>query len=103
MERVKVYNLIKSSILIQTSGDAVESPNRLVSSNVVDSGVDNKLTEAKAVMYLKACPRCEGDMHSNRDMYGSYKECLQCGHMVDLVKPSKLLSLLVPRSGKKVA
>ena len=42
-------------------------------------------------------------MHSNRDMYGSYKECLQCGHMVDLVKPSKLLSLLVPRSGKKVA
>ena len=31
------------------------------------------------MLELKACPRCKGDMHTNRDMYGSYKECLQCG------------------------
>ncbi len=37
-------------------------------------------------MDFKACPRCRGDMHSNRDMYGEYKECLQCGYMADIKK-----------------
>ena len=36
------------------------------------------------MLYLKQCPRCKGDMHMNRDIYGTYKECLQCGHMIDL-------------------
>ena len=35
------------------------------------------------ILSLKSCPRCKGDMQSNRDMYGSYKECLQCGNMMD--------------------
>ena len=39
---------------------------------------------------FKACPRCRGDMHGGSDMYGSYKECLQCGHVVDLQKQSIL-------------
>ena len=33
------------------------------------------------MLKLKNCPRCRGDMHSNRDLYGPYSECLQCGHM----------------------
>lgn len=33
---------------------------------------------------LKSCPRCVGDLHTNRDMYGHYKECLQCGYMLDI-------------------
>ena len=28
-------------------------------------------------------------MHSNRDIYGAYKECLQCGLMIDIDKRSK--------------
>jgi len=36
------------------------------------------------VLYLKACPRCKGDLAENVDMYGPYRECLQCGYMVDL-------------------
>jgi DNA-directed RNA polymerase subunit M/transcription elongation factor TFIIS len=29
---------------------------------------------------LKCCPRCGGDLHSNRDEYGRYLACVQCGH-----------------------
>lgn len=39
--------------------------------------------EVSAVLFFKACPRCKGDMAANRDMHGSYRECLQCGYMVD--------------------
>ena len=57
------------------------------------------------MLYLRSCPRCKGDMHSNRDMYGAYKECLQCGHMVDLKQPDGLVAVAAqqPRSKKKAA
>ncbi len=29
---------------------------------------------------LKACPRCQGDLREERDKYGSYEICLQCGY-----------------------
>ncbi len=37
--------------------------------------------EENMMLSLKNCPRCKGDMQSNRDVYGPYTECLQCGHM----------------------
>ena len=40
------------------------------------------------MIMFKACPRCQGDMHQNRDMYGEYRECLMCGYMADIRKPS---------------
>ncbi len=42
------------------------------------------------MVMFKACPRCEGDMHVNSDMYGEYRECLMCGFMSDIQKPSML-------------
>lgn len=36
------------------------------------------------MLALKACPKCKGDMVSDRDMYGAYRQCLQCGYMMDL-------------------
>lgn len=33
---------------------------------------------------LRDCPRCHGDVRTNRDVYGEYRECLQCGYMVDI-------------------
>ena len=36
------------------------------------------------MIMFKACPRCQGDMHQNRDMYGEYRECLMCGYMTDI-------------------
>ena len=40
-------------------------------------------------VYFRACPRCHGDVHIKEDMYGQYKECLQCGYMLDTLKTSK--------------
>ena len=56
------------------------------------------------MLELKACPRCAGDLHKNRDLYGNYVSCLQCGYMKDLPEPSALLkSLKVDFVSKKVA
>ena len=55
------------------------------------------------MLYLKACPRCQGDLHTNRDIYGSYRECLQCGYMVDEEKTNSLLATPYPRSKKQAA
>ena len=32
------------------------------------------------MFWLKSCPRCRGDLFQNRDHYGWYVSCLQCGH-----------------------
>ena len=32
------------------------------------------------MFWLKGCPRCHGDLYDNSDIYGSYIDCLQCGH-----------------------
>ncbi|MCH8310482.1 MAG: hypothetical protein IIB17_08310 [Chloroflexi bacterium] len=53
------------------------------------------------MLKLKACPRCKGDLNSNRDMYGSYDECLQCGYMRDIEEPNKLLTMLTEVVRKK--
>lgn len=46
------------------------------------------------MLELRACPRCEGDLHTNRDMYGSYKQCIQCGYMRDLPHADRVLRSL---------
>ena len=42
------------------------------------------------MLEIKSCPRCLGDMLTNRDMYGDYKQCLQCGFLRDLEPPAKV-------------
>ena len=55
-------------------------------------------------VYLKSCNRCGGDMNSNRDIYGEYRLCIQCGNMVDVPKESNLFSLkLTPEDSRKKA
>lgn len=49
------------------------------------------------MMFYKSCPRCRGDMHSKADMYGHYKECLQCGFMKDLERSDAEYSLVVAK------
>ena len=36
------------------------------------------------MMRLKDCPKCGGDVLLDRDHYGWYEQCLQCGHLRDL-------------------
>lgn len=38
---------------------------------------------------FKGCPKCHGDLYLNRDMYGKYKSCLQCGYVKDLEEESE--------------
>ena len=58
--------------------------------------------EVEQMLSLKSCPRCKGDLHTNRDFYGAYTECLQCGYMQDIERPSSQLSKPASRQ-KKVA
>ncbi len=58
------------------------------------------------MIWFKSCPRCnQGDLVFNDDVYGAYKQCLQCGHMVDLVPASasgsRPATRATNRSGKK--
>jgi Zn ribbon nucleic-acid-binding protein len=35
------------------------------------------------MIWFKACPRCKlGDLYLNEDIYGKYRQCLQCGHVI---------------------
>jgi hypothetical protein len=36
------------------------------------------------MMFLKACPKCHGDVCVDRDQYGSFAQCLQCGLLRDI-------------------
>jgi hypothetical protein len=36
------------------------------------------------VFYFKGCPRCKGDVYVEKDSFGTYRKCLQCGRMQDL-------------------
>ena len=35
------------------------------------------------MMFLKACPKCRGDVVLDKDLYGRYVRCLQCGFLRD--------------------
>jgi DNA-directed RNA polymerase subunit M/transcription elongation factor TFIIS len=53
------------------------------------------------MIFFKACPRCNGDLHVNRDIYGDYKECLSCGNMQDMENPEARAALLSAAMTKK--
>jgi hypothetical protein len=38
------------------------------------------------MIWLKECPRCQGDLILDQDHYGKYRTCLQCGYLRDLVE-----------------
>ena len=38
------------------------------------------------MMLLKSCPKCLGALVLDRDMYGRYFMCLQCGFMRDVTE-----------------
>ena len=57
------------------------------------------------MVYYRSCPKCRGDMHTRRDFYGDFRECLQCGLMQDLeIKPdsdAEVDKMNVLQAGKK--
>ncbi len=45
------------------------------------------------MFWFKLCPRCSGDLYEDRDLYGSFLTCMQCGFSKDL--PTEHRGLLV--------
>jgi hypothetical protein len=41
-------------------------------------------TKMKMKWTHKNCPRCKGNVYLEKDMYGWYEQCLQCGYSRDL-------------------
>jgi len=39
---------------------------------------------------FRSCPRCDGDMFIDRDLYGWYEQCIQCGYARNLRSTVKL-------------
>jgi ssDNA-binding Zn-finger/Zn-ribbon topoisomerase 1 len=50
------------------------------------------------VVYFKECPKCGGDMQLQDDMYGAFKQCVQCGLILELESVREL-----GRRGRRVA
>lgn len=58
------------------------------------------------MVYFKSCRKCHGDMFLDKDRYGAYLHCVQCGFFHDLVENLPIASQvdgLVPRQKQVVA
>ena len=53
------------------------------------------------MMELKGCPRCHGDMRVSDDLYGEYKQCLQCGNSVEVKPTTRRLNFPTARADKE--
>jgi hypothetical protein len=42
------------------------------------------------MIMFKACPKCKGDLYLNRDMYGKYVNCFQCGYLKDVTSEAEI-------------
>ncbi|MEE8420910.1 MAG: hypothetical protein V3R92_05575 [Dehalococcoidales bacterium] len=49
---------------------------------------------------FKSCPRCKGDVLLDRDVYGWYQQCLQCGYQRDLKNIVKTRPQRAPEAEK---
>ena len=47
------------------------------------------------MLLFKACAKCRGDMQVAGDFYGDYKQCLQCGMIVDIDRVDDILAAIV--------
>ena len=54
------------------------------------------------MLWLKCCQRCgDGDLSENRDMYGTYVTCLQCGHYLKDGENTRFRGSSVLRTGAR--
>lgn len=44
-------------------------------------------------MWLRACPRCGGDLVSDYDRYGRFVSCIQCGCVLSESQEGALMAL----------
>ena len=42
------------------------------------------------MVWIRCCPRCNGDLRDNQDMYGSLFVCIQCGYYLNDSEETRL-------------
>jgi uncharacterized protein (DUF983 family) len=52
---------------------------------------------------LKICPRCKGGVVLDRDYWGWYEQCMQCGYLYDLPNIAEVESSLAQEIRRKVS
>lgn len=52
------------------------------------------------MLRFKSCPRCKGDVLIDKDVYGWYEQCLQCGYQRDLKNVGKVKPQSEPETEK---
>jgi hydrogenase maturation factor HypF (carbamoyltransferase family) len=52
-----------------------------------------KLQRNMTMLWFKQCPKCEGALYLDRDMYGPFVACLQCGYYLSDAQMKVLLTL----------
>jgi hypothetical protein len=52
------------------------------------------------MLYMKACPRCSGDIKLDKDNYGVYAKCLQCGFNRDFITRRGGYGAAAPQQGE---
>lgn len=55
------------------------------------------------MMWLKACPRCRGDLFLDGDAYGEFVSCIQCGHMLDKTQENSLIRATAENPPREIA
>ncbi len=50
------------------------------------------------MVWTRCCPRCEGDLQDNRDIYGGYFVCIQCGYYLTDSEEARLRHSIGDRS-----
>jgi hypothetical protein len=59
-------------------------------SDVGRSGSGRAQKEGDAMLFLKACPHCRGDLVFENDARAGYLECVQCGHLLSAQEERRL-------------
>jgi hypothetical protein len=55
------------------------------------------------MFWLKACPRCHGDLHEVNEVGDSYVSCLQCGRILTVEQERLLSRRLTPLGANPVS
>ena len=59
------------------------------------------------MMYLRECPKCNGDLNAEEDIHGRYVSCMQCGYLKDVSSEDshplagKIIVIDAPKAAKK--
>ncbi|MBI4338978.1 MAG: hypothetical protein HY680_03395 [Chloroflexi bacterium] len=55
------------------------------------------------MIWLRGCPKCRGELADEKDAFGYYIYCLQCGYQLSEVQIGKLWTFTLNRRARQSA